>query len=427
MLNRMISITPIKMIMIFSVWSVAKSNIQVIKADGSLVEQLSTNPTDVQNNDPNQKLFWAHGHQSRPSVGEFDVELSTSSPKEILEIDKMQHYRICPDLTQSKGLWKGNTFFSVDNNDCLISQSPDLTRTITLTYERLDDLVQEVDSVLVLVNQKLISLNSVRVSLVSREIKGKEVAGHYLNFKSMKSDSIQNFELNKVLMVDKTEVTYGDFNQLWKFGKEKGLTKTSPNTIPQDDWDKPASNANYRSANERSLLDGLQPVFVELNAPSEYAYPDHLVSYKKNLFIDTCANGYRFPFMTEWAALIQSGQSSTFYWGESTDSSFVSKYENLNPTLEKVGKRLPNQYGLYDTFGNAAETVLSESFYYRSTAPYDRIEKDHNMATHSEISILKLRFKDDIMAFRNKAPLWILKSNPGSRFVRQIASSLCFE
>ncbi len=93
MLNRMISITPIKMIMIFSVWSVAKSNIQVIKADGSLVEQLSTNPTDVQNNDPNQKLFWAHGHQSRPSVGEFDVELSTSSPKEILEIDKKRKRR----------------------------------------------------------------------------------------------------------------------------------------------------------------------------------------------------------------------------------------------------------------------------------------------------------------------------------------------
>jgi formylglycine-generating enzyme required for sulfatase activity len=65
---------------------------------------------------------------------------------------------------------------------------------------------------------------------------------------------------------------------------------------------------------------------------------------------------------SEWERAARDGAaSSTFYWGELTDSATVGLYawfsENSARRTQAVGQKLMNAYGLYDMSGNVAEWV----------------------------------------------------------------------
>ncbi|MFO0943361.1 MAG: protein kinase [Pirellulales bacterium] len=70
------------------------------------------------------------------------------------------------------------------------------------------------------------------------------------------------------------------------------------------------------------------------------------------------SNGYRLPTRREWVFAAQAGTRTSRFWG---DVAFSKRYANLDSAvMEPVGIHLPNGYGLFDLFGNAAELCWHE-------------------------------------------------------------------
>jgi len=65
---------------------------------------------------------------------------------------------------------------------------------------------------------------------------------------------------------------------------------------------------------------------------------------------------FRLPTEDEWMQVARAGKNAVFAWGD--DASLVSEYawfSGNTGSLQAVGKKKPNAYGLYDVAGNAWE------------------------------------------------------------------------
>ena len=73
-------------------------------------------------------------------------------------------------------------------------------------------------------------------------------------------------------------------------------------------------------------------------------------------------NYYRLPTEAEWEYAARSGSESLYHYGNSIDS--LSKYawykNNSNGKYQKVGQKLPNDFGLHDMHGNVSEWTLDQ-------------------------------------------------------------------
>ena len=85
---------------------------------------------------------------------------------------------------------------------------------------------------------------------------------------------------------------------------------------------------------------------------------------------------YRLPTEAEWEYACRAGTTTTYFFGN--DASKLSDYawyeQNSDFKYQKVGKKKPNPWGLYDIYGNVVEWVLDQydpEFYQRgaSTSP----------------------------------------------------------
>ena len=98
-------------------------------------------------------------------------------------------------------------------------------------------------------------------------------------------------------------------------------------------------------------------------------------------------NFYRLPTEAEWEYACRAGTTTAFSWGD--DPTKVGDYAwygfNSDSKYQKVGKKKPNPWGLYDMHGNVAEWTLDQyapDFYAQfrdgtTTSPWNKATKPY--------------------------------------------------
>lgn len=161
-------------------------------------------------------------------------------------------------------------------------------------------------------------------------------------------------KISKSFYISKYEVTKGNYEQ---FTNSTGYTKNF-NKMDTSCID------NERNQNHPEIC-------VSLDDAKEFA---KWLSEKEN-------KNYRLPTEAEWEYAARSFTSKPYYWGTKVDNKYVWYHVNSKKTINPVGQRLPNSFGLYDMLGNVWELVLDcydNDFYKKSPKvdPINDIEED---------------------------------------------------
>ncbi|NLW19579.1 MAG: SUMF1/EgtB/PvdO family nonheme iron enzyme [Candidatus Cloacimonetes bacterium] len=96
--------------------------------------------------------------------------------------------------------------------------------------------------------------------------------------------------------------------------------------------------------NKKSLLDGLDPCYE---------------IYDNGVNCDFSANGYRLPTEAEWEFAAKAGKKSNYFVfsGANSAEPVAWFFGNSGGKLQEVKQKQPNQFGIHDLSGNAAEWV----------------------------------------------------------------------
>jgi formylglycine-generating enzyme required for sulfatase activity len=153
---------------------------------------------------------------------------------------------------------------------------------------------------------------------------------------------------------------------------------------------------------------GKPVISMTQHAASKYC---HWLSAKTGQF-------YRLPTEAEWEYACRAGTTTTYYFGDDGTKlkDYGWYYDNSNSSYQKVGKKLPNAWHLYDMYGNVCEWVLDQydPNYYAACAAKGVVTDPWNKATKPyPHSVRGGSWDDDAPMLRsaartNSSPAWKL-------------------
>ncbi|HXF09523.1 MAG TPA: formylglycine-generating enzyme family protein, partial [Desulfuromonadaceae bacterium] len=179
--------------------------------------------------------------------------------------------------------------------------------------------------------------------------------------------------------MEQCEVTWNEY-ELFMYPDEEKRTRA---TLPTDSsGDKLADAVTHPSKPYVEMSfgmgkDGFPAISMTQHAANKYC---QWLSAKTGHF-------YRLPTEAEWEYACRAGTTGTYFFGD--DASKLSDYgwyeQNSDFKYQKVGRKKPNPWGLYDVYGNVVEWVLDQydpNFYQQgaSTAavdPWNRATKPY--------------------------------------------------
>jgi hypothetical protein len=324
---------------------------------------------------PNKKLYISSAQKGKGSKPSARYRFKTGS---YIEASRKETFAICPPDNKTEGTWISKHSVSLNAENCVSVQTPDLAGTIDVLFLGSSG---RMDTVQVLVDQSYIQMGDYSHKIWvpdSSAIKAANASvpapvsftykGHY------ESRSYSNN-----LIVDKTKFIMADawhYSKIdssvhipylrWQLEDEYKDVKLEESKLPY--VARGVSLNGWRFANVRSKIERLDTAY---HIFYKYIYNSKDMKnfiilanmtigntnvYNAFLALDTSASGYRTPFTEEWFFLMRAGASANYYWGDEEDSLTVSRYAWVQPSeLKPVAQLLPNRFGLYDMMGIAKE------------------------------------------------------------------------
>lgn len=180
--------------------------------------------------------------------------------------------------------------------------------------------------------------------------------------------SLQKVQLSKNFIMGQFEVTQAQYKKITgqnpsyfvpdQAGSADGYPDTSNHPVETVSW-----YDAIRFCNTLSLQQGLMPCYTNVDNGLE-------IKNGEKVLCNWEAKGFRLPTDAEWTYCRRAGTTTDFPWGNDESETTLKQncwyeknanhYEWTEPHAEiegtqPVGTRLPNQWGLYDMFGNVNE------------------------------------------------------------------------
>jgi len=175
----------------------------------------------------------------------------------------------------------------------------------------------------------------------------------------------------------KYEVTWNEYELFMYPDEERRTRETAPTDATADKLADVVTHPSkpYVEMSFGMGKDGFPAIAMTQHAANKYC---QWLSAKTGHF-------YRLPTEAEWEYACRAGTTNVYFFGD--DGSKLGEYawfeQNSDFKYQKVGKKKPNPWGLYDIYGNVVEWVLDQydPDFYKQCAQPEAVVDPWNKAT----------------------------------------------